>query len=184
MASAPKQIDLTGLRRVHELAAARFPHDYLDVGLGAIGLFLNDPPKNAGYRCTPTNSLTIAGLGVDGIHVGCVTDSHVVDPMAPIVLTIPMAFESPNFIVGETLHDFLCLGCRNGYANLANLHLLFDDTMAYYQGIDDDDFDDRAPKILDMLATELSLEPWADVRQHFDELQSRFMPVLRMPAIP
>ena len=184
MASARNQIDLSELRRVHELTADRFPHEYLDVGLGAVGLFLNDPPKNAGYRCTPTNSLTIAGLGVDGIHIGSVTENNEIDPLAPIVITIPMAFESPNFIVGETLRDFLCLGCRNGYSNLANLHTHFDDTMDYYQRFDDSVFDDRVPGILDTLAAELSLEPWADVRRHFDELQSRFMSVLRMPANP
>ena len=184
MASAPKEIELSDLRRVHELAAEKFPHEYLDVGLGAIGLFLNDPPKNAGYKCTPANSMTIAGLGVDGIHIGCVTESHEIDPLAPIVITIPMAFDSPNFIVGETLHDFLCLGCRNGYSNLANLHTHFDDTMDYYQEVDDNVFDDRVPDILHTLAAELSLEPWADVRRHFNDLQSRLMPVLRMPATP
>ena len=182
MTLTPKQIEFADLRRVHELAADRFPHEYLDVGLGAIGLFLNDPPKNAGYNCTPANSLTIAGLGVDGIHIGCVTESHVIDPLAPVVITIPMAFASPNFIVGETLYDFLCLGCRNGYANLANLHTYFDDTMDYYQGFDDNLFDDRVPDILQLLATELSLKPWADVRRHFTGLQSQFMSVLRMPA--
>lgn len=184
MASAPKQVELSDLRRVHELAAERFPHEYLDVGLGAVGLFLNDPPKNAGYNCTPANSLTIASLGVDGIHIGCVTESQEFDSLAPIVITIPMAFESPNFIVGETLYDFLCLGCRNGYSYLANLQTHFDDTMAYYQEFDEDVFDDRVPEMLDTLSAELSLEPWADVRRHFHELQSQFMSVLRMPANP
>jgi hypothetical protein len=180
MASTPETMSLSNLRRVHQFVAERFPHEYLDVGLGAVGLFLNDPPKNAGYPCTPLNSLTFAGIGVDGIHIGSVTDSHEMDPLAPIVITIPMAFESPNFIVGQSLYDFLCLGCRNGYSNLANLHTHFDDTMEYYQGRDDNVFDDRVPDILLTLAAELSLEPWADVQKHFIDLQSRFMPVLRM----
>ena len=181
MTIAPKQVNFSDLWRVHELVAERFPHEYLDVGLGAIGLFLNDPPKNAGYHCTPTNSLTIAGLGVDGIHIGSVTDARQIDPLAPIVLTVPMAIDQPNFIVGQSLYDFLCLGCLNGYTNLSNLHTHFGDTMAYYQARDDKYFDERVPGILQTLAAELSLKPWCDVQQHFDYLQSQFMHLLRIP---
>src|SRR6188474_787344 len=126
------QPTIDDLRRVHRLAAEQFPHEYLDVGLGAIGLFLLDPPKNAGYRQTPMNSVTFASIGVDGIHFGSVTDGDEFNPESPIVVTIPMAFDDPNYIVGETLHDFLCLGCFHGYSNLGNLHLNLEATLAHY----------------------------------------------------
>lgn len=177
-----RRTELADLLRVHVLTSQRFPHEYLDEGLGAIGLFLHDPPKNAGYRSTPSNSITFASIGVDGIHFGSVTDGDVIDPMAPVVITIPMAFEAPNFIVGQTLYDFLCLGCRHGYANLGNVHLSFDSTIEYYQNPPDDFYDQRSPDILQSLSDELSLASWRDVRGHFLDLQSRFMPILRPPA--
>ena len=68
MESSQRQIELSDLRRIHHLTVQRFPHEYLDEGLGVIGLFLHDPPKNAGYRSTPANSITFASIGVDGSH--------------------------------------------------------------------------------------------------------------------
>lgn len=177
-----RRIDLADLRRIHDLTAQRFPHEYLDEGLGAIGLFLHNPPKNAGYRSTPANSLTFASIGVDGIHFGSITDGNVIDPMAPVVLTIPMAFEAPNYIVGQSLYDFLCLGCRHGYSNLGNLHLNFEATIEHYQNPPEAFYDDRCPAILETMTDELSLATWPDVLAHFLELQSRLLPMLRMPA--
>ena len=174
------RIEFADLHRVHEIAARQFPHEYLDAGLGAIGLFLHHPPKNAGYRSTPINSVTFASIGVDGIHFGSITGESLLVPMAPVVLTIPMAFDAPNYIVGETLYDFLCLGCRHGYANLGNLHLHPDDTIEHYQRPPEDFYDERAPGILQLLTTELSLEPWTTVRSHFLELQARFLSTLKL----
>jgi hypothetical protein len=168
------------LRRVHELAARQFPHEYLDTGLGAIGLFLHDPPKNAGYRSTPVNSVTFASIGVDGIHFSSITDESLVDPMAPVVLTIPMAFDVPNYVVGETLYDFLCFGCRHGFANLGNLHLNLDGTIEHYQEPPEEFYDERSPGILQLMTSELSLEPWIDVGSHFVALQSRFISRLQL----
>ncbi|WP_144060056.1 hypothetical protein [Rhodopirellula sallentina] len=167
------------LLRLHEVATERFPHDYLDVGLNAIGLFFHDPPKNAGYPQTPIHSVTFASIGVDGIHFSSVTDGKTVDPDAPVVLTIPMAFNDPNHIVGENLHDFLCLGCRIGYAELGNLHLDRTATLDRYANNPIDYYDNRSPGILTLLASEFALTPWTNVPQHFADLQSRFKQTLR-----
>lgn len=175
-----RRVELADLCRVHVLTVQRFPHEYLDEGLGAIGLFLHAPPKNAGYRSTPANSITFAGIGVDGIHFGSVTDGDVIDPMSPVVMTIPMAFEASNYIVGQTLYDFLCLGCRHGYSNLGNLHLNFEATIEYYQNPPVDFYDERSPDILQTMVDELALVSWQDVRGHFLDLKSRLMPMLKM----
>lgn len=182
MEPSQRRIELADIRRVHELVMQSFPHEYLDEGLGAVGLILYDPPRNAGYRSTPVNSITFASIGVDGIHFGSVTDADVVDPMAPVVITIPMAIENPNYIVGSTLHDFLCLGCRQGYSNLGNLHLCLEDTFDHFQNPPGKFFDERSPDILQALSDEFSLVPWSDVRGHFRSLQSRFMSMLRVTA--
>jgi hypothetical protein len=47
------------LQRIHLRAADQFPHEYLDVGLGSIGLFLHNPPKNAGYRQAWANGVPV-----------------------------------------------------------------------------------------------------------------------------
>jgi len=170
------------LLRLHAVATDRFPHEYLDVGLNAIGLFFHDPPKNAGYPQTPVNSITFTSIGVDGIHFGSITDGDIVDPDAPVVLTIPMAFDEPNFIVGENLHDFLCLGSCNGFAELGNLHIDTAATLDRYINEPDDFYDERSPGILALLRNELALSPWPDVHRHFADLQSKYMHTLRIAA--
>jgi hypothetical protein len=178
------QPTINDLKRVHQMAAEQFPHEYLDVGLGAIGLFLHDPPKNAGYSQTPTNSVPFASIGVDGIHFGSITEGNVVNSESPIALTIPMAFDNPNFIVGESLHDFLRLGCLHGYFNLGNLHLNLDATLDFYANPPDAFFDDRAPAILHLLSKELTLRPWPNLHSHFHDLQSRFASSLKIAKPP
>jgi hypothetical protein len=171
------------LRGVHELAARQFPHEYLDEGLGAIGLFLHDPAKNAGYPQTPSNSITFASIGGDGIHFGLITEAGGIEPMSPVVMTIPMAFENPNYIVGSSLYDFLCLGCQHGFSNLGNLHLSFDETIQYYQNRPGDFYDERSPGILKTMSEALSLKPWSQVREHFVDLQNRFMPLVKLSEV-
>jgi hypothetical protein len=168
------------LHRTHQLAETQFPHEYLDAGLAAIGLFLHKPPKTAGYRQTPMNSITFASIGVDGIHFGSVTDGVTVNPDRPVVVTIPMAFGEPNFIVGESLFDFLSLGCTHGFFYLANLHTNLEATLNHFVIPPSDFYDDRVPGILRLLSHQLSLRPWQDVHGHFNDLQGRFMAVLRM----
>ena len=175
-------MQLDDLRRVHDLAADRYPHEYLDVGLGAIGLFLHDPPKNAGYRPTPTNSITFASIGVDGIHFGSLSDGNAFDPESPVVLTVPMEFETPNWIVGESLYEFLCLGCEHGFAELGNMAHDIDGTILRYGQPVSEWFDERSPDILKLMTDELSLKPWCDLRDRFDDLQLRYMPQIRLKA--
>ncbi|HLO97886.1 MAG TPA: hypothetical protein VK171_04760 [Fimbriimonas sp.] len=177
-----RKIEFDDLRRVHELTVQRFPHEYLDEGLGAVGLILYDPPKNAGYSSTPLNSVTFAGIGIDGIHFGSLTDTGLVDPMAPVVVTIPMSLGAPNFIVGESLYDFLCLGCRHGFSRLGDLHLDYEGVLDHYQNPPGEFFDERAAGILQTLSEELSLVPWQSIRPHFEVLQSKFLPLLNLPS--
>lgn len=179
MNNRDRRVELADLRRVHELTQQLYPHDYLDEGLGAIGLFLYDPPTNA-YGGTPLNGVTFGGIGVDGIHFCSMTDSPAVDPMAPVVMCVPMALETPNFIVGETMHEFLCLGCRHGYSHLGDLHLNREEVFSFYSGLPGPFFDDRSDAILRTLSAEFSLEPWADVRARFEELQLKYTKLLEL----
>lgn len=46
---AQRQIDFSDLRHIHDLTARLVSHEYVNEGLGAIGLFLHDSPRSAGY---------------------------------------------------------------------------------------------------------------------------------------
>jgi hypothetical protein len=173
-------VTVDDLWRVHDVIAERFPHEYLDLGLGAIGLFLHRNPANAGYPSTPKSSVTFASLGVDGIHISSLTSGADVDPNAPVVLTTPMEFDAPNRIVGRTLHDFLCLGCRHGYTYLANLAVHPDATVGYFSKPPTEFLDDRAPAILEVVSETWALSPWTDVPGHFTELDNDFGPLIRV----
>lgn len=170
---------MDALNRVHKLASDQYPHDYLDTGLGAAGLFLHKCPANAGYQQTPVNSVSFAGIGVDGIHFGTISANGTLAPSAPVVVTIPMALDQSNFIVGESIYDFLCLGCERGFHAIANLDINQPGSLETYASHNEaDDFDERIPEILALMRRELCLEPWSDVQSRFRELQDLYIPAL------
>jgi hypothetical protein len=73
---------------------------------------------------TPKNSLSFASTGGDDVHFGLVAVNGKFGDASPVVMTVPMAGDNPeelNFIVGETLRDFLCLGCERGFFDLEKL---------------------------------------------------------------
>jgi hypothetical protein len=108
------------LQDLNKVAARRFPADY-DKGLGRLGLILYSQPKHGGYWCTPTNTLAFAGTGGEGVHFSFLVQDLKVNEKSPIVVTIPAAFGQPNFVGGESLFDFLCLGYHRGYFALETL---------------------------------------------------------------
>jgi hypothetical protein len=151
-----------------------FPHDFLDEGLGAVGLFIDSLPKNAGYKQTPINSITFAGTGGDGVHFGFLGASETVKANCPVVVTIPMANHQWNFIVGESLHDFLCLGCKVGFSQLGRLDLDYDLVVEHYSldALADSQDLERRTRILELLSQEFSLEPWTDVSTKLRRLKA------------
>ncbi len=111
-----------------------------------------------GPRMTPINTLTFARTGGDDVHFGMLATNGLYGDSSPIVMTVPIADENPeeaNFIVGENLHAFLCVGCTHGYGSLEELaygkqHELFD----FLAGPGDDN-----PSYA-KLRSALSLTPW------------------------
>src|SRR5687767_64611 len=76
-----------------------------------VGLILQIPPGRRDYHCTPLNSVTFASTGGDGVHFGFL---HVEGcSLSPVVMTVPMS-DVHNFVVGESLFEFLCLGAKRG----------------------------------------------------------------------
>ena len=84
-----------------------------------VGLFLEDPgqPQPWDYDATPAGALTFGSTGGDGEHFSIVAsgDQHVV------VMTVPMNFARPNFVLGEDLVEFLSLGSAVAFYRLCDV---------------------------------------------------------------
>lgn len=149
----------------------------------SVGLILVTPRREE-YWCTPTNSVTFATTGGDGVHFGWVDLPGRPIDAAPIVMTVPMA-DTPNLIVGQDVREFLCLGCRYGYFALEGLVHDPDGTLAEIatNQIDPERSDDDVA-LLTMLSTEFDLAPWPDPARRLQDLQVRYLPMLEVPPPP
>ena len=143
-----------------------------------IGLILQIPPKRWDYFCTPLNSLTFASTGGDGVHFGCM----LIDGGASglIVMTVPMADEK-NFVVGESLFEFLCLGIRRGYFYLEQLAYDRETAITMLNGEMDEEMTSDEIYLLDALRMELGLRPWPGVEGRLHELEQRYAPAIQVP---
>jgi hypothetical protein len=147
--------------------------NFLDVGLGLI-----DPtwdPRDGGYQTSPANSTMFAGTGGDGVHFSVVNAASGDSGATPVVMTVPMAFDSPNHIVGANLCEFLALGCHIGYFDLEQLAYpwgrqgLIVRLQTAPQQPDTD-----AARLLQALIDEFDLQPWRDVQQRLSDLDAMY----------
>ena len=171
------------------IAAERFPSRF-DPGFGSLGLRLFRELEHYEYWCTPTNTLTFACTGGDGVHFSFLVRDAKITAESPIVITRPMEYGEPNVIGGESLFDFLCLGYFRGYFALEAMPS--ESAFAAFESADwqpkaEWEFalglgvDANKRKLLDFLTTELGLSPWKDLKRKFADLQNRYMPLLEMP---
>ena len=185
---------LNRLRKLDKVAARRFPGEFFP-GFGSLGLILNSQLKHGGYYCTPTNTLAFASTGGDGVHFSFLVDNGKITDKSPVVITIPTT-DHPNYIGGESLFDFLCLGYYRGYFGLGNAgeERFFE---AYSSGkwplsevegrLPDWDgaigygVSDYNRKVLEFLIAELGLSPWKGLKQKFERLQKLYYPMLDIP---
>lgn len=177
------------LRKIDKEAARRFPADCFG-GFSDLGLGVYSRPKREGYCCTPTNTLAFAGTGGNGVHFSFLVQNGKVTENSPIVITIPFNIDQPNFIGGESLFDFLCLGYHRGYFALESLpsEKCFE---AYASGEWEpkEEFDwyvglgvnENQRRVLDFLIEQLGLSPWKNLKKRFDRLQKRYLPLLEIP---
>jgi hypothetical protein len=146
-----------------------------------IGLILHLPRKRREYWCTPTNSVSFASTGGDGTHFGVLRVGSLALDHSPVVMTVPMS-NSPNWIVGADLREFLAPGCRRGYFALEHLAYDLDETASEYSS---SAYDEEASEVqiekLRLIEATFELEPWQRVRPRLDELQSRFRGLLEVP---
>jgi hypothetical protein len=152
---------------------------------GWIGLNLIDPPEhysNCGtvlYRpkTTPTNTVAFAHTGGDDVHYSLVQHGKAFGDNSPVVMTVPMGSVDVgelNLILGANLHEFLCLGCVHGYADLEDLYYEREEAIARLS--DSETEEDGAT--LNVFRRELGLEPWKEIAGRLAELQSQFQSAL------
>jgi hypothetical protein len=148
------------------------------------------------HWCTPINTLAFAHTGGEGVHFSFLVDEGKITEHSPIVITIPSPGDQPNYIGGASLFDFLCLGFHRGYFALetANTNRFFEAyssgkwPLSQVEGRPPDwdwavgyGVNEHQRQLLDFLIAELGLSPWNDLRRKFQQLQKRYLPLLKMP---
>jgi hypothetical protein len=109
------------------------------------------------YQATPVNTVTFAHSGVGGTHVGFLATPRTPLDASPVVLTAPLADE-PNVVVAGSLHEFLSLGCRQGWSFLDQFAHDLAWAVEWYETA-------GAPAypVLEDLTRQFGLTPWTDV---------------------
>lgn len=143
-------------------------------GLSCLGLGFKGPKTRGGY--SPGNSRPFAHTGGEGVRFSFLNLPDLSPEEGPVVMTRPGCFHEPNTLVGESLFEFLCLGCRCGYRLLEYLGEGLDVSRRLYDLMVEDDpgAEDLAryqQDVLDYLVERLNLEPWADVPSRLAELE-------------
>jgi hypothetical protein len=173
--------DCSLLRRLFELDEL-LRRDGLD-NLG--GFRLIDPPKHYGTEATPKNSISFAETGGDWVHFSLVSVRGRVSDDSPVVLAYPATSEGhweANAIVGETLHEFLCLGCRWGFSPIENLTIDWEGSIdELTHGPEPEDLYEDEVQTLEIYRRKLNLEPWPVVEERLRQLQDRKRFLLKFP---
>lgn len=132
------------------------------------------PTGTSGYWCTPSNALTFATTGGDGVHYSLLAIGDEFTDFSPVVMTVPCC-DTPNVVVGANLREFLALGCRYGYFGLEQL--VYDrrgtlEELRLARFSPDSGPDER--NLLRSLSSTFRLSPWSRPSQRLDELQTLF----------
>jgi hypothetical protein len=91
------------------LAATRdLPREMRGLGENAI---INPPSLDFGYVDTPSNAVTFAHTGVDGVHYALLARDGDVSNDSPVVQVSPMDFGEPVVVVARSFLEFLAIGC-------------------------------------------------------------------------
>lgn len=173
----------TMLRQLWKLAGA----DPLDLKsdwnctFEPVGLILRAPPQNGGYWCTPTNALSFATTGGDGVHYSLLVVDGAVTDFSPVVMTVPMC-DTPNVVVGANLKEFLALGCRFGYFSLEQLIYHPERTI---ETLSVQRFDPETGGVeralLKKISAHFNVTPWTEPRRRLKELASQYGHLIVLP---
>ncbi len=128
--------------------------------LSAEGLIVHQILAEGGYDASPSGAVAFASTGGDGVHFSVPSERLA----GPVIMTVPMAFENPNFVLGENVWEFLSLGCAFGYFSLEQLAYQYSKTVAAIQSAK------LQSAALVSLSARFELRPWHDVAGRLAEL--------------
>ncbi len=157
-------------------------------GLASLGLRIEPELRMSGYYCSPVNAVCFASNGADAVFSFMVFAGQISDS-TPIVLTCVGPGGQHNLIVGNSLHDFLCLGYYRGFFPLEQLGYHTDKVLRrmtrgswkprlhadYGFGVSDE----HRP-VLQYVRKRLRLRPWRDAARKFAKLQRTYLPHLEL----
>ncbi len=154
--------------------AARGQADYV---FDPIGLLLVNPLEHSDDPRTPSNALTFAATGGDGVHFSLVLreDRPAVD--SPVVMTVP--FGAASIILGADLDEFLGLGMFRGFFRmeyLASEPEKYAEDYSVNEPWPEDESGTR--RLLKRFADGMGLRPWNEVPSRLNQLQREFSPWL------
>ncbi len=141
----------------------------------------------AGYSCSPTNAPWFARTGGDGVHFRFLEIGGEIREESPVIMTVPMQFDEPNYVVAENLLDFLALGCRSTY-DLEELAYdkgrMIEFLKHPEKGLSFEDGDYDFDPILEpfpeqrILIEEFNLKPWKNVEERLEYLREKYLHLL------
>jgi hypothetical protein len=126
--------------------------------------------------------VAFAETGGDDIHFSLVSVNDRVSDASAVVMTVPSLGKTPwdaNVMVGESLHGFLSLGCRLGYAAIEQLAYDWDEAVLDLERWRNVETEPSSEKALRAYRKELELEPWSDPRRRLATLEQGKRFVLR-----
>ena len=128
---------------------------------------------------SPSKRARFATTGGDDVHFSLVEVNGKFGDISPIVMTVPMASRTAkeaNIVVGESLHDFLRLGCVHGFFDLEQLAYPWKTKLFSKYSQPPNARDDS---VYEKFRAEFSLAPWSEIGSRLQKLDSEFSPKLR-----
>jgi hypothetical protein len=172
------------LRRFHQVAsdaATKFGSS-TDSVFDPCGLILELPPVEGHYWCTPTNAITFASTGGDGVHYSYMKDFDSSDGKLPIIMTLPCADEN-NVVIAESFEEFLNLGYFVGWFSLEQLVYQEERAISYFTK-PDEELRDYAEDRLEFLREALQLRPVPPQMQRLSWLKDQYFGLIQIPELP
>ena len=131
------------------------------------------------YAPFPKIAHLFASTGGDGVHFSLLRQGKSSSLAGlPVIMTVPMAFEQANWIVGANIHEFLCLGCRTGYFSLEGIAYDYSRDQEILGLAETYEPEQDQVPILSALRERFGLQPWDEIPNRIAELQELYRPHL------
>jgi hypothetical protein len=172
---------LIKLHKVASDAATKFASS-TDAVFDPCGLILEIPPVEGDYWCTPTNVVTFASTGGDGVHYSYLKDFDSSDGRLPIIMTLPCADEN-NVVIAESFEEFFNLGYYVGWFSLEQLVYQEARAVSYFTKPDPEQRT-YAEARLEFMREALQIRPVPPQLERLHWLNAQYFGLLHIPELP